>query len=340
MMSCCNSLRLFKSERGKSRVIALGLAVAIACFSLRPGLAVGSDAFGGWPISEISYPGASLSRPFTASDPYVVQIMGIHKPVSLAGQARTHDFSGDVPFVDATTGAPQPGTLQGFDQATGGARTYFGNLIRGEGISGRIEKLGRYTMIRYVANDGTTAGKCRTQLNSFPIPPRTRVRWELSVAFGGEDTENQWHLSPPRTSPVAFWQTKSPSGANPSMFAVVDTDPRDPGNSLALYFFRKGGREQSISLVATVHGIARGVSVPIIIDAFLDERPSTEGGKGRMQVTVNGAVVANVIGPTLIWGEGAHNWAISMYLFEEARPYPHTRASFWQTARLFVYPRG
>jgi hypothetical protein len=193
-------------------------------------------------------------------------------------------------------------------------------------------------MVRYNAGDGITAGKCRTQVNSYPIPPRTHVRWELEVAFGADDAENTWVLTPPMESRVLFWQVKSTVPGNPSMQAVVDTDSNDPTKSLSITFLRKGGRAAGFTHVGRVNGIPRNTLVPITIEAFLDERETADGGKGRMKVWVSGIAVGDVVGPTLTWGQGVHNWSMDMYLYSEPRPYRYTRASFWKVARMFVYP--
>jgi hypothetical protein len=290
------------------------------------------------PASEVSYAGGSSAHPFTATEPYVIDVMGSNRLVPLYGASRSYDFSGDVPFVNPVTGVADAGSFQGWDPVLGASRNLLGRDMTDEGLPGRVEKRNGMTMVRYNAGDGITAGKCRTQVNSYPIPPRTHVRWELEVAFGSHDTENAWVLTPPMKSRVLFWQVKSTVLGNPSMQAVVDTDASDPTRSLSITFLRKGGRAKSFARIARVTGIPRNTLIPIVIEAFLDERETGDGGKGRMKVWVNGVVVGDVIGPTLTWGHGVHNWSMDMYLFSEAKPYRYTRASFWRVARMYVYP--
>lgn len=276
--------------------------------------------------------------PFVATEPYVIKVMGVDNTVRLYGASRTYDFSGQAPFINPKSGVADPGVIQGWDARTGSSRNLLGYQMTNDGLPGRVEKHSGTTMVRYNAGDGITAGKCRTQVVGYAIPPRTRVRWEFNVAFGANDRQNSWVLTTPRESPVLFWETKSISGTNPSMSAVVDTDPGDPGNSLKISFYKKGGKATTISTVASVGGLPRHTLIPIVVEAFLDEREISEGGIGREQVWVDGKLVADVAGPTLTWGPGEHQWVIAMYLYNEPRPYRYTRASFWETARMFVYP--
>jgi hypothetical protein len=244
-----------------------------------------------------------------------------------------------VPFINPTTSVADPAQFQGWDSLLGVSRTINSGDITNIGFPGRIEKRNGMTMIRYNAGDGITAGKCRTQLNSYQLPPRTHVRWELAVAFGADDVENSWVLTPPMESRVLFWQVKSTVPGNPSLQATVDTDPADPANSLVLRFFRKGGHDTEFQTIGKVHGVKRNSIIPIQIEAFLDERDINTDGKGRVRVWVQGQMIGDAVGPTLTWGNGVHNWAMAMYLFDEPKSYRHSRASFWEVARMFVYPK-
>lgn len=299
-------------------------------------LSVRSDVM---PPSEVHYRGASSTRAFTAFEPYSINVMGIDTPVALYRAPRSHDFGGDIPFVNPVTGVADAGTIQAWDPLLNASRNLVGKDMSNAGFPGRVEKRNGLTMVRYNAGDGVTAGTCRTQLNSYPIPPRTQVRWELDVAFGADDIENQWILTPPMASRVLFWQVKSTVPGNPSMQAVVDTDPTNPLKLLAITFFLKGGKSTNFHQVAKVHGIQRNTPVPIVIEAFLDERTAADGGKGRMKVWVNGSAVGDAFGPTMTWGVGLHQWSMAMYLYDEPRPYRYTRASFWKTARMMVQPQ-
>ncbi len=288
--------------------------------------------------SEISYPGASATNAFVAREPYMINIMGVLTPSRTYGFPRANDFGGTTPFVDPASGASHPGVFQGWDATARVSRNIVGKDIDNRGFPGRIEKRNGYTMVRYNAGDDITAGKARTQLVSYAVPPRTHVRWDLAVSFGAKDGENDWTMSKPGASPVLFWQLKSASGVNPSMAATVDTDPEDPERSLMLTFAQKGGKATVHRAIARVHGIPRYTIIPIVIEAYLDEREIEEGGKGRERIWVGDTQVADVIGPTLVWGPGEHKWMLNMYLYNEPQPYQFTRASFWKAARLIVFP--
>lgn len=290
------------------------------------------------PDSEEHYRGASSGSAFTALEPYEINVMGVRTTVNLYKASRTSDYGGTVPFVNPKTRKADPAQLQGWDPMLGASRNVNGNDINNDGLPGRVDKRLSFTMVRYNRGDGITEGKCRTQLNSYAIPPRTRARWELTVAFGSNDGENNWILTPPKMSPVLFWQVKSSSGINPSMSAIVDTDPDDPTNSLMIAFTQRGGKASIVKSIAEVHGLRRNTLTSIIIEAFLDEREISEGGRGRELIWVNGKLLIDAEGPTLTWGPGIHNWSLSMYLFNESVPYTYTRASFWKEARLIVFP--
>lgn len=315
------------------------------------------------PASEMDYPGAHPTRAFVAMEPYVINIMGSARRIDLGGAARTHDFSGNVSFVNPATRAADPWLLQAwhptfaasFNPPLGGSYDLEHQRITNDGIPGRVAKATfkgePATMVRYNAGDSITEGKCRSQLNSWPVPPRTRVRWELDVAFGQGDGQNDWQLTPPASwvnngkawvlapeaSPVLFWQLRLLKlSTHPALAAHVDTDSKDPGK-LSLYFTQMSG-EDAPAEIGRVNGIPRHTPVSIVIEAFLDEREAAEGGKGLLHIWVNGRLVVEKAGPTLTPGAAEHSWQLDAYLWNEARPYRHTRSVFWRTARMVVFP--
>ncbi|MDO8604790.1 MAG: hypothetical protein Q7K40_05365 [bacterium] len=295
------------------------------------------------PDSEEYYVGASTTDAFVATETYLLNIMDTSTPYTLWGSPRAYDFSGNVPFVNPLTGKADPAQFQYWDTALGVSVNLNGDMMTNMGAPGKVDKQKNIngddlTMVRYNEGDGITAGKCRTQVTSYAIPPRTHVRWDLNVAFGAEDPQNIWTLTPTGTSPVLFWQVKSPSQGNPPLAAIVDTDSQDP-TKLMIFFSLRVGTATSPQRIAEVHGLSRNTLIPIVIEAFLDERATVDGGKGALRISVNNVVIKEMTGPTLALGTGTHNWSMDMYLYNEPLPYKYTRASFWKTARMLVFPK-
>ena len=103
--------------------------------------------------------------------------------------------------------------------------------ITNAGLEDHIYKQGDSLVIKTLYGDGLVnsnpGASGKSFLISYPIPPRTHVRWEMDVAFG--DAENEWQLLTPNTRQVSFWEIKSPALVKPSLSADVDTDPGNPG---------------------------------------------------------------------------------------------------------------
>lgn len=316
------------------------------------------------PDSEMNYPGARADRAFVATEPYVLNIMGSMTPSSLEGAPRTHDFSGGAPFVNPATGKADPWMIQAWDPAfaasfdppLSGTHDLENPQITNAGFPGRVDKRvingEAVTMVRYNAGDGITEGKDRSQLNSWAVPPRTHVRWELEVAFGNADGVNDWTLTPPgswifdgtdwvltpQASPVLFWQLRLKGlSIHPALAAHVDTDATDPTKLMILFAQKRSDADSPVE-IARVNGIPRHTQIPIVIEAFLDERQTAQGGKGMVQIWVGNKLVVEKAGPTLSPGRGEHSWQLDAYLWNEARPYRYTRSVFWKTARMIVFP--
>jgi hypothetical protein len=294
------------------------------------------------PDSEISYPGASATSAFVAQPPYQVNAKGTLTTVDLYGVPRKNDYSGNVPFVNPETNYPDPATIQAWSSSTG-TSVNIGSNMTNAGLYGRVDKqtfgTTPVTMVRYNKGDGITEGKCRSQLNSFKNPSRTHNRWELEVAFGQADGVNDWTLTPTGQSPVLVWQMSSMTQSNPPLAIVVDTDSQDT-TKLMLSLMQRVGTQTYPQAIARVNGIPRNTMVPIVIDAFMDERDTANGGKGVVQFWVNNVMILDKIGPTRDVGAGQNYWSLDTYLFTEANPYPYTRATFWKTARMLVFPPG
>lgn len=295
------------------------------------------------PSSEVSYPGASTNSAFVAMEPYVLNIQGTQTTIQLWGAPRKYDLSGYAPFVNPTTGKPDPNTMQAWDPNLGASVQLGAGNITNSGIVGRIDKRTvnntPVTMIRYNKGDGVTIGKCRSAFNGWAVPPRTHTRWELEVAFGNADGVNDWTLTPTDASPVLFWQMHSDNQNNPPLSAVVDTDSKDPTKLMINFMQRVSTTPVAYpQSIGTIRGISRNTMVSIVIDAFLDERLTSDGGKGLLQIYFNNTLVIEKAGPNLAEGTHPHWWATAMYLFKEASPYAYTRASFWKTSRMLVFP--
>ena len=341
-------MKAFFCLNQKSKIISL-LLVFYLFFSI---YSVGEALSDNLPIpdSEVAYLGASATSAFVVIDPYVINIQEIPSPIQLLlNSSYTNDFGGNIPFVNADTGTANPAQMQAWDPVFAvtfnpplrGSYSLTNFRINNLGFLGRVEKSlfqgEPVTMVRYNAGDNMTTKHPRSSLNSFPIPPRTHARWDLEVAFGQNDGINNWELTQNGVSPVLFWQVHSRNHLNPPLSALVDTDPKDP-TMLQIRFAKTTGEAASPTIIGTVNGIPPSTMVPITIEAFLDERLEANGGKGILRITVNNQLVVEETGPTLADGTTPHWWAMCMYLYNEFSPYQYTRASFWKTARMLVFP--
>jgi len=89
----------------------LSLAAAGAAGLLFALSAAAQTAF---PTSEVNYQGASSSKPFIAIPGDQILVNGGQIPLNVLGKARSYDYGGDIPFLNAHTGAPDPYILQGW----------------------------------------------------------------------------------------------------------------------------------------------------------------------------------------------------------------------------------
>jgi len=313
-------------------VLALGVSQAMAQAIPTP------DPSAPFPASEITYPGTSATRAFVATDPYLVNIQGVMTPVNLLSKPRSYDFSGDLPFVNPSTSVSDPNVLQAWDPATKLGTNLAGGQILNKGLPERIYKVaGGGLLVRHMAGDGLLGGTGRSSLVTYAVPPRTHVRWEMTVTFGSVDGENQWVLTKYDTHPVLFWELKSPNTTTPPISAVVDTDQLNPAK-LAIKLQVKGGKSPTLTSIATVRNLPIATPIPIVIEAFLDEREIADGGKGRVKCTVNGVMVGDMIGPTLSLGPNVHLTNFSAYSYKDTVTVDNTRAVLFQQARLLVLP--
>lgn len=286
-------------------------------------------------LAQISGLDAARLRPFVAKPPYPVLVNGRALDVNLGGKPRQFDFSGNRPFVNPATGVSNIATLLAWNIGADGqpAVVLSGGRITNQGIAGRIYRNGNRTLLTYVAGDLPVAGKCRTQLSSYPVPARRRFLFDLSFQLGEDKAGREWHLTPPGQSPAVIWQMKAPD-AIPSLAIGVDTDPDEPAR-LRIFFSRKGGASTSVTKVGNSIVVAPGQPVRLLMDVFLDERDMAEGGRGHWRIWANGSLVVDAFGPTLSsLAKEAHQWFLALYLYNNPQPLTFNRTVIWGQARM------
>jgi len=297
------------------------------------------------PNSEAHYPGASATNAFVAKEPYVVNRYGTLRTISLDEASRSHDFSGSVPFINPITNKSDVQAIQSY---SGGVINYYGTSIPSAGVLGRVDKttFGNdvVTRIKYNAGDSITLSKCRTKLMSWPIPNRVHARFYLEMAFGSN--ADPWKLTPvgqtwvtPGDSPVLFFGITDENQWTGPFSLDANTDSQDH-TKLAIQvrlYDRNVGDKVTFY---TIRGVPRHTMTRIMIDMFLDERATSAGGKGLVQIYVNDRFVAEKAAPTMANATGVQNpyWGITTYLWAEAQPYQYNRAIFFKTAKMMVYP--
>lgn len=267
---------------------------------------------------------------------YSVLVNGSARPVNLGNVSRHHDFAGLKSFINPQTGQPDIATmLAGRPDPNNPAGVYSDSKIPEQGIPGRIELSGGRTVIGYRAGDHTVAGKCRTQISSFPVPSRRRVIWELEFALGDDSPGNNWPHAPTGLHPVLIWQHKAPD-SQPSMTLVVDTDQRNP-SLLSLIFGRKGGRATNVVRLGQVNGLEKYQPISVTLEVYLDEREVSEGGAGYWRAWVNGVLQLDSFGPTLSSATNApHQWFLATYLYQDTQPLSSSWMTYWSKAHLLI----
>jgi len=320
------------------------------------------------PGSTINYQYSSLTKPFISPSNFVVKIENNNLTVNNGGFERIYDFGGDTPFVNPANGKNNPAALQCFDTVLGTDSTaYNGQLeptivdwyttsITNAGVPGKIDKTTYnnepVTRIGYVSGNGITYGTCRTKLAGPTLPPRTKMRLEIAIAFGKPDGTNDWELTkptvwvegPPGTwtvdalcCPVLFFEMKSPSNGQGPFDLSVDTSTED-ATKLCITAGMKVNGATSKSEVMRVNGIERHKMNNIIVEMFLDERLPAAGGVGQTKIWINGKLTLDRIGATLVPGSGEHGSVFTTYIWSKTAPCPFTRMTYWKTARILIAP--
>jgi len=278
---------------------------------------------------------AARLRHFVALPPYSVLVNGQARPIDLGAKPRHFDFSGNRPFVNPATGVADIATLLAWT-AHGDVQTapvLSGSRITNQGIAGRIYQSRGRTLLTYVAGDQPVAGKCRSQMASYPVPARRRFLFDLSFQLGEPQPGREWHMTAAGKNPAVIWQLKAPD-VIPSLAIVVDTDPDDP-ERLQIFFSRKGGSSPAVARLGNALAVSPGQPVRLLMDVFLDERELAAGGRGYWRVWANGRLVVDVFGPTLSsFAKEAHQWFLALYLYNDPKPLPFSRTVVWGRARM------
>jgi len=265
-----------------------------------------------------------------------ILVNGMVQPVNIGNVSRRHDFAGLKSFINPLTSQPDIATmLAGRPDMNNPSGVYSDSKIPAQGIPGRIETSGGRTVIGYRAGDHIVAGKCRTQISSFPVPSRKRVIWELEFTLGEDSPGNTWPHAPTGLHPVLIWQHKAPN-SQPSMTLVVDADHNNP-SFLSLIFGRKGGKATSVVRLGQVDRIERHRPISVMLEAYLDEREVSEGGAGYWRAWVNGELRLDSFGPTLSsMANEPHQWYLATYLYQDTQPLDSSWITYWSKARLLA----
>lgn len=270
---------------------------------------------------------------FIATSPYSVLLNGAPFSVSLGGKSRTYDYVSTGAFINPSTGVTDFGVVQ--------ANGLTLSPVPANGIPGRIEYKGGRLMIRTVPGDTITAGKCRSQASSFPIPSRQRLFWDMTVQLGSDTPGEEWLLTPRRVSPTLIFQVKQTEPvipgrtANPSLAVIADTDELDTTKVL-LSFNSKGGTTNTISIDGVRHGLSRHIPINIFMEAYMDERETAEGGQGYWKAWVNGTLVMDVVGPTLsAFGTTPANMFADVYMYNDL-DCSRYRVTYWDKLQMLV----
>lgn len=293
-------------------------------------------------LANTPLPPISQYQPFVARPPYEINDNGKNLRVWLDNTARSFDLAGAL--IDSTTNRMRAKSWQVVYPFPTGSRyvniTDIGSVQpSNSGVPGHIEYEGELLKVAYLAGDPTDAGippKCRTQLNSYLVPTRTDIAWDLSFQIGGKQPGESWPLLPPGNSPTALWQLKAEPG-HPTLAMVVDTDNAKAG-TVRLSFYLRTSDKATSDRTTTVSGLEPGTTINVFMTANLDERDLGKGGKGHWHVWVNGQQVSSYEGKTLRsdFTKEAHRWAFGVYLFNENKPASFSRVTLWRQARMLV----
>lgn len=205
--------------------------------------------------------------------------------------------------------------------------------------------------VAYRAGD-PTGEKCRSMINSWPVPLYKNLTWDLSFKLGGDLPGEEWPLTRHSVSPKLLWQIKtdnkeSPDPSYPSMGFWVDTDP-DNKELVRLTFFRRKFATATIAESERWHigGLKRGEFIDVVVQVGLNDRDDGPTNTGILKVWVNGKLIVYQIGRNLIQQtittankdiiSSLPRFALGVYLMAENEPVQQTFITQWRSARMLV----
>lgn len=291
-------------------------------------------------------PDLTKLKAFTAKPPFSVVTKSGTKRVLLGiygsndDVARTHDFV--TPLVSSSTARTNLMTLQ-TTAVVNKVPTFTVISDISTPSAAKADITGRYGLdaqgnlrVAYLANDPPSADKLRTQVNSWPIPTRKTLTWDLSVRFAGLGAGETWPATKFTASPVLIWQLKSDPGF-PPMGMLIDVDPENPTKALQLTFFQRLSNVAAYSRRWVVGGIDPNAFNDFIIQAVPDDRETVDGGIGTLKVWLNGKLLLSTTGRNLIPDlPDLNRWCFGLYLTAESVASPISRYSTWRRARMLT----
>jgi hypothetical protein len=204
------------------------------------------------------------------------------------------------------------------------------NIIPGLRVSFANDEL----RISYFANDPPSGEKCRVMVNSWPVPTRKMLTWDLSFKLGGGTLAEAWPVTQATVTPTLLWQVKADPGF-PSMGFFVDTSSEDK-SKIQLTFFQRSGNVWFNDFRWIVPDLPRDQSINVVIQANLDDRDAADN-QATLRVWINGRLIADRVGRNLIQGiADPHRWAFGVYLTSESTAIAQTRITVWKRARMLV----
>lgn len=309
----------------------------------------------------IPSPGPEFSglKVFEATPPYAVQTKDGLWNFKLAVYPEKVDlkrrFDFVAPIIHAETAHTNALTLQTPYSYYG--QMQFGNLsdmsspvrATNEGSPGRIEYDGsaKLLTVAYRAGDPSSFEKCRVMINSWPVPTRKMLTWDLSFKLGGDLPGEAWPMTPATVSPKLLWQIKSDnyetSGSSfPSMGFFVDTDTED-SSSIRLTFFQRLHNVHYNDFRWSVGGLKTGQFIDVVVQAGLNDGDDA-GNTGILKVWVNGKLLAYRTGRNLIQQtittankdiiSSLNRFAFGVYLMSEGSPVQQDFVTKWRRVRM------